>query len=194
MERIREENINTAKFWDATYDRELQRGNIRNSRLIFKEAFKHVEGSVLDVGCGPGSFVKFLKEHGVKRVAGIDISKSAVRFANNWVGNHFRVADINKGIKLKDNAVDTITALEVLEHIENPQKALNEMLRIAKKRVIITVPNTTHINSKDHIWSFNHESLAELHNESTANVHAYYFSNNTRIIYIITKTNSTTAV
>jgi ubiquinone/menaquinone biosynthesis C-methylase UbiE len=42
-----------------------------------------------------------------------------------------------------DNSFDTVTAFEVLEHIDDVSAALGELRRVAKHNVILTVPNCT---------------------------------------------------
>ena len=41
----------------------------------------------------------------------------------------------------KDNSFDLVICTEVLEHLEEPAKALKEILRVSKKYLIISVPN-----------------------------------------------------
>ncbi|KKN76036.1 hypothetical protein LCGC14_0374260 [marine sediment metagenome] len=45
-----------------------------------------------------------------------------------------------ENLTYKDNEFDTVCCLEVLEHTLNPVKAIKELKRVAKKRLIISVP------------------------------------------------------
>jgi SAM-dependent methyltransferase len=41
----------------------------------------------------------------------------------------------------KDNSFDLVICTEVLEHLDDPQKALQEMVRVSKKYLLLSVPN-----------------------------------------------------
>jgi len=41
----------------------------------------------------------------------------------------------------KDNAFDLVLCTEVLEHLDDPQKGLKELVRVSKKYLVISVPN-----------------------------------------------------
>ena len=86
--------------------------------------------SVLDVGCWERDLATFLHE-GIK-YHGIDIA-----------GYPDQVIDLEKIQRLPfDNAsYDTVVCLDVLEHIENIHCITDELFRIAKKNVIISLPN-----------------------------------------------------
>lgn len=70
------------------------------------------------------------------------------------------VADIrNSGIE--DKAFDQVTCISTLEHIENPEKALSEMVRIAGEKVLVTMPFG---KQEKHPWGvqYDDELLADL--------------------------------
>ncbi len=100
------------------------------------ENFPINEGKFLDIGCGMGGFtryVKYLKPD--MKVCGCDISNRALEIAKkkdikNEI-NYFKydICDI----KIKDDFFDYISIFDVLEHLENPLKAINEVNRVLKK-------------------------------------------------------------
>lgn len=51
-------------------------------------------------------------------------------------------------LPFKDNSFDTVYATHILEHVENPAKALHELIRVAKYQVYIEVPHRFSSNAK----------------------------------------------
>jgi 2-polyprenyl-3-methyl-5-hydroxy-6-metoxy-1,4-benzoquinol methylase len=98
--------------------------------------------SVLEVGCGEGFILNKLKDEDIgNNWEGIDYSKEAVA-----IGKKIHpFLDLKQGSiydsKFKDNSFDLVVCTEVLEHLDNPKKALEEVLRISKKYVLLSVPN-----------------------------------------------------
>lgn len=98
-----------------------------------------IGNSILDVGCGKGYFLDIIKNK--FKFKGIEINRKKVEYLNKkFKGKNFLLADINNNLDFKDNEFDTVTCLEVLEHLDNPQKALEELIRVARKRIILSVP------------------------------------------------------
>lgn len=98
--------------------------------------------SILDAGCGEGFTMERLSKSGIgKNIEGVEYSKEAISFGKKL----FPHLTINQGsvydLPYKDNSFDSIICTEVLEHLEEPAKALREMLRVSKKYLIISVPN-----------------------------------------------------
>lgn len=98
--------------------------------------------TVLDVGCGEGFTLNRLRKADIgKDLIGVDFSKTAVKLGKE----HFPSLDLREGniykLPFKDNTFDLVICLEVLEHLEDPEKALKELVRVSKKHCIISVPN-----------------------------------------------------
>lgn len=97
-------------------------------------------GPVLDIGCGDGLFLSFCKEKGIE-AQGVDFSDVAVAHCGEK-GLKAQQADISTGaLPFADGAFETVVALDVLEHVYNPELLIAEMKRIAAQSVIIGVPN-----------------------------------------------------
>ena len=171
VERVHENNVNNQAYWDKVYTSELRRGKIRKNRKLFNLTFQNMVGTtVLDIGCGSGGLVDELTRKGYKAI-GVDISKYAVHFANTHsctkACGKFKVMDVSRGIKLKDNSVDTVICMQVLEHLNDPKLVINEMKRIAKKRIIVSVPLEDKIKHKEHVWHFTVTGLIDMLGEAT---------------------------
>jgi len=85
--------------------------------------------SVLDVGCGKEKLLRpYFPSHIEYR--GIDLIGGETQF------------DLEKGLPiLQDNSYDIVFTLDVLEHLENAHFVFQELLRVARKEVIISLPN-----------------------------------------------------
>lgn len=101
---------------------------------------------VLEVGCGRGDFSIFLSNKGAF-VQGTDFSASAIDIAKergrtNQSMANFSVADAQQ-LNFSNESFDVIYSCECLEHIPNPQKALDEFFRVLKPNgtAVITTEN-----------------------------------------------------
>lgn len=95
--------------------------------------------SILDVGAGTGTLSEFLMDHGFD-VTAVEYAEAGVEFIKD------KEADIEiyqgnaTDLQFKDNSFDTTVSQHVLEHIEADAKALSELYRVAKERVVCIVP------------------------------------------------------
>ena len=100
---------------------------------IIDKYFKK-EDSILDAGCGdinhPYVFKRLSQDF---NVTGVDIG-------HPW-NPKIKKGDISN-LNFLNGYFDVVICLDVLEHIKDWKKVLNELLRVAKKRVIISVPTT----------------------------------------------------
>lgn len=148
------------------------------SKIRSNQAIKYIKDKsvVADLGCGyNGNFLKKISKK-INRGIGYDVSVTK----NNLPKNVFlKTSDLNKKISDHKNYFNTVTALAVLEHVENPEEFLIKIKSMLKKngKVIITTP---HKNGKvileilsrfglisrdeiyDHKTYFNKKSLIKL--------------------------------
>ena len=110
---------------------------------LIEQLPKKISGKVLDAGCGDGGMLEVIKKtHPLVKVYGVDISKKGVSIAGKR-GVKAKVADLNKKIPHKKNFFDFVIAHEVIEHLVDPDKFLEESARVLKKGgyLVITTPN-----------------------------------------------------
>ena len=95
---------------------------------------------VLDVGCGDGVLIEYLKKEKNIDVRGLEISKDKVQ---NCISKGLTVIEGNAEIDLKqfpDNSFDYVVLSQTLQAFINPELVIKELLRVGK-RAIITIPN-----------------------------------------------------
>lgn len=102
------------------------------------------ESTILELGCGSGYMLEFLKRCGFTQVKGIDISKEQVELAINR-GHDAEVADVFNYLNGKDDTFDAIVALDFIEHFhkEELMTLIPLIFRSLKKSgtLILQTPN-----------------------------------------------------
>ena len=95
---------------------------------------------VLDVGCGDGTLMEYLKTDKEIDIRGIEISKNN---SQKCVGKGLTVieGDAEKDLtQFPDGSFDFVILSQTLQAFLNPETVIQELLRIGKK-AIVTVPN-----------------------------------------------------
>ena len=104
---------------------------------------KHIEPEhiVLDVGCGTGLITNNLSRSRYRTVA-LDLNRWALCQMNGKPYVVKAQADV-ESLPIQDDSVDIVIATEVIEHLEQPEKTIGEMLRVCKSGgwIIGTVPS-----------------------------------------------------
>ncbi len=116
-------------------------------------AWQHVPaGGVahLDYGCGDGRLLFGLANKGIARLVGTDVSREAVRLAKVRCSDMEIVhIDGRAALPFAEAEFSSISLLDVLEHVDEPDAVLAELCRVLKNEgtLVITVPG-------QHVFSF----------------------------------------
>lgn len=97
--------------------------------LINKYVKKDSSLDMLDVGCGGGALMKELGVYG--HVDGVDFSQTAVDFCKSRNIDSVQVSGI-ESLPFSSNKFDLVLALDVLEHIPDDKRGVDEVLRVLK--------------------------------------------------------------
>lgn len=117
------------------------RRTLRNMEILSALNDCHAGDIIVDIGCGVGDLCRILPLS-LKRI-GIDLSLSALRYANRDCRTDAMFINANLyDLPLQDESVDIVICLEVLEHLREDDKALEEIRRILRPggRLIISLP------------------------------------------------------
>jgi 2-polyprenyl-3-methyl-5-hydroxy-6-metoxy-1,4-benzoquinol methylase len=99
--------------------------------------------SVLDVGCGEGVLTaQWAQQLGEKRIVGIDLEdpKLWAEWATRRRPNLEYRAMPAENLPFAAGEFDLATAIEVLEHVPEPEHTLAEMARVARGHLLVSVP------------------------------------------------------
>ena len=100
--------------------------------------------SILDVGCGEGVLTAAWRDRaGVQRVVGVDVEDAGLRA--EWArharaGVELQAIEPAPPLPFPDDSFDLVAAVEVLEHVADPDALLAELARVARTHVLVSVP------------------------------------------------------
>lgn len=120
--------------------RRLMAGFERDLDELFTRA---APSSLLDVGCGEGVLVhRWAERLGEARVVGIDLEEESIQagWAERQAPNlEYRVMEARE-LPFADGEFDLVSAIEVLEHVPDPEHTVAEMARCAGRHLLVSVP------------------------------------------------------
>lgn len=106
--------------------------------------------TIHEVGCGEGYWVLRWQKAG-QQVRGSDFSTQAIDLARTNAGEagldaQFRVASIYD-LSPPDDTAELVVCCEVMEHLEEPERALSVLAKLASPHLIVSVP-------REPVWSW----------------------------------------
>lgn len=131
---------NQRKFLDQT---PIQQGLIGNFRRQFLATLTSVQPtSILELGCGEGYLLNQINKRlpdvpllGLDTYQpSLDEGQRLFHHLNMQLGDIYRITQ-------PDNSWDLMIGSEVLEHLDDPRAALQELRRVAKRYVLLSVPH-----------------------------------------------------
>jgi 2-polyprenyl-3-methyl-5-hydroxy-6-metoxy-1,4-benzoquinol methylase len=99
--------------------------------------------SLLDVGCGEGVLVhKWAQRLAERRVVGIHLEAPSIQegWAKHQAPNLEYKVMRAENLPFAEDEFDVACAIEVLEHVPNPEHTLAEMARCAERHLLVSVP------------------------------------------------------
>jgi len=124
----------SASFWELRYHRK-RKGFI----VAILESLLRI-GTFLDVGCGTGEYLfealKFCDEP-----IGLDVSSTYLERIKAKNSELSLIQADAQTLPFKDKCIDYILCSETIEHLKNPENAIQEISRVARRGFLISTPN-----------------------------------------------------
>ncbi len=98
------------------------------TRILDRRLGPSDDRRILDVGCGTGTMVRELARYG--RVEGVDADPEAVAFCRERGLRNVRQVDGEAALPFESGSFDLVTALDVIEHVDDDDAMLRELARV----------------------------------------------------------------
>ncbi len=166
VENSEKKNINTEGYWDTVFTEEVGKREWRRNVICFGKIksvlgiLGHPGDTLIDIGCGYGLLLDQLSPLGFQ-LSGWDISQVAAERITAK-GYHGRQLDFTRFEPSDNDQVDHVITTEFLEHVYDPYEVLGKIYRLAKKTIIIAVPDNCLEDEEEHLQCFDTKQVNEL--------------------------------
>lgn len=105
---------------------------------------------ILDLGCGYGSLSKVLGEYGA-HVTAAEVDEESINNARKFLDKNITIVKIpQEKLPFKDGEFDIVFLFDVIEHVKNPKKTMEESLRVLKNNGLLIVQFTPYYSITGH--------------------------------------------
>lgn len=124
------------------YDPEMEAHYLSALKLASR-ALGGLEGrTVLDAGCGDGVLLELLARRGAAAV-GLDAERVGLELARQELEKRTSMATLVQGVcqalPLRSSLMDAVFAVEVIEHLDDPERFLSEASRVLRRGGVLVV-------------------------------------------------------
>jgi len=160
--RLKEGNINTPAYWDGIWLSEAGLKRIDTDRFANMAGMLNRDETILDVAGGLGEFLIFLRAAGfTNTLMHADQSQYAVDRVR-MAGFSSQLASAYQ-LPFAAKHFDAVTLGEILEHLDEPAKAVAEAARVARRTVVVSTPYLTALNGDpEHVWAWDLDAVYDL--------------------------------
>ena len=170
MKRLTDKNLNTGKHFDEVFS-DGKKFDLERQVEFYKKIKQGMKA--LDLGAGIRGFVELFRESGgkadVAELHALDFSEFAKEeVLKKYPDIKYITGDV-LNTPYQDGYFDLVGAGELIEHMEDPEKLVQEMARITKiggLMIISTVDpdceDSRGIDYPEHIWQFTPQDLIDL--------------------------------
>lgn len=150
-------------FWVQSYDKAWKHHQPVDLSSLDVACIKEQlpeRGTILDAGCGDGILLNEITGDR-KSLVGVDLSRTAIFLARNRLGsNAVFVQSFLEHLPFADNSFDVVLSAHTLEHVKELGSVIDELKRVARKRLIVLVPSQepVHYSMDYHLHYFREEN------------------------------------
>lgn len=110
-------------------------------------------GHLLDIGCADGTTTFQIHKYFPNlKITGLDYYREAIVFARRTKPQiKFVIGDVHK-LPFRNRSFDIVSAIETLEHLQNPKQALSEIYRVLKPKGYLVVVQDTNSLLFRFVW------------------------------------------
>ena len=127
--------------YEAYWQEPSQAGRGVKPKYVSLAGLLEPNATVLDIGCGDGTLLRYLTETKNIQGKGIDVSERALALAREK-GIEVYQGDLTDDSFAIDGSYDYILMIDVLEHLPNPEKVLVKTKGRFRRAVLLLLPNT----------------------------------------------------
>lgn len=170
LDLLEEDDYNQLDEIGRTYNLKLyyfkEKEDLARVKIVLGFLKNIYPNTLLDVGSGRGVFLfPLLRDFPNTSVTSLDILDKRIEILNYiQLGGIKRLNPVHANIcdvAFADSSFDVVTMLEVLEHIPDVKKAIQNAVRIAKNFIVVTVPSKED-NNPEHIHLLTKDILISL--------------------------------